>query len=127
MDERVMQFRVGVTFLAAFLATGIMLVMFGQLPTLTGRNYAIGVRFDDAGGETKDTPVRKSGILIGRVSDVQLTDHDTRVLVTLAIQSDKTIYQNEDCYISRDLLGNTAILFVPNPRKQGLREKTART
>ena len=74
---------------------------------MIGRNYAVQVRFDYAGGVTKDTPVRKSGILIGRVSDVQLTDHDSKVLVTLKIQSDKTIYQNEDCYITRDLLGDT--------------------
>ena len=32
---------------------------------------------------TKGTPVRKSGILIGRVGDVELTDKDEKVLVTL--------------------------------------------
>ena len=40
--------------------------------------------------------MRKSGILIGRVTDVQLTDSDSKVLVTLDIQADKKIYQNED-------------------------------
>ena len=67
MDERVMQFRVGVMFLATLIITGILLVMFGKLPRLHRRNYPVQVRFDDAGGVTKDTPVRKSGILIGRV------------------------------------------------------------
>ena len=87
--------------------------MFGKLPTLIGRTITVQVRFDYAGGVTKDTPVRKSGILIGRVSDVQLTDNDAKVLVTLEIQSDKTIYQNEDCYITRDLLGDTALVVRP--------------
>ena len=36
MDERIMQFRVGVMFLATFLITGILLVMFGTLPSLVG-------------------------------------------------------------------------------------------
>ena len=67
MDERVMQFRVGVMFLATLIITGILLVMFGKLPSLIGRNYPVQVRFDYAAGVTKDTPVRKSGILIGRV------------------------------------------------------------
>jgi phospholipid/cholesterol/gamma-HCH transport system substrate-binding protein len=125
MDDRVMQFRVGVMFLATFLITGILLVLFGKLPTLTGRNYTIQVQFDSAGGVSKDTPVRKSGILIGRVSDVRLTDQDSGVLVTLMIQADKTIYQNEDCYVTRDLLGDTAITFVPSRKKSVPREPVA--
>ena len=114
MDERVMQFRVGVMFLATFLLIGILLVMFGKLPSLMGRNYPVQVRFDYAGGVTKGSPVRKSGILIGRVADVQLTDDDSKVLVTAEIQSNKTIYQNEECYITRDLLGDTAMVFAPS-------------
>ncbi|MEN6407551.1 MAG: MlaD family protein, partial [Thermoguttaceae bacterium] len=116
MDERVMQFRVGVFFLATFLITGILLVMFGKMPRMIG-TYTIQVRFNAAGGVTRDTPVRKSGILIGRVSDVQLTDRDSKVLVTMDIQADKIIYRNEACYINRDLLGDTAIVFVPETRR----------
>jgi phospholipid/cholesterol/gamma-HCH transport system substrate-binding protein len=120
MDERVMQFRVGVMFLATLLITGILLVMFGKLPTLMGRTYDIQMLFDDAGGVTKDTPVRKSGILIGRVESVRLIDQDSKALVTASIQADKFIYQNEDCYISRNLLsGDTALIFVADPRKPG--------
>ena len=37
MDERVMQFRVGVMVLATLIVTAILLVMFGKLPTLIGR------------------------------------------------------------------------------------------
>ncbi len=121
MDERVMQFRVGVMFLATFIITGILLVMFGKLPDLIG-SYPVQVRFDYAGGITKGAPVRKSGILIGRVADVELVDNDSKVLVTAKIQSNKTIYQNEECYITRDLLGDTAMVFAPSsvpgaPRK----------
>jgi phospholipid/cholesterol/gamma-HCH transport system substrate-binding protein len=120
MDERVMQFRVGVMFLATLFITGILLVMFGKLPGLMGRTYDIQVLFDDAGGVTKGTPVRKSGILIGRVSDVQLTDDDAKVLVTAKIQADKSIYQNEECSVTRNLLsGDTALTFAPDPKRPG--------
>jgi phospholipid/cholesterol/gamma-HCH transport system substrate-binding protein len=120
MDERVMQFRVGVMFLFALLVTGILLVMFGKLPDFSGRNYTIQIRFDDAAGVTKDTPVRKSGIPIGRVSDIQLTDNDSKVLVTAKIQTNKFIYQNEDCFVTRNLLsGDTALTFLAMPNKPG--------
>jgi phospholipid/cholesterol/gamma-HCH transport system substrate-binding protein len=94
-------------------------VMFGKLPNLLGRKYPVQVQFDYAGGVTKGTPVRKNGILIGTVGDVRLTDRDSKVMVTLSIDSDKVIYRNEDCLITRDLLGDTAIAFVPDPRKPG--------
>ena len=41
MDERIMQFRVGVMVLATLIVTAILLVMFGKLPTLIGRNTTI--------------------------------------------------------------------------------------
>lgn len=121
MDERVMQFRVGVMVLGTLFITAILLVMFGKAPKFFG-TYPLQVRFDSAGGITKGAPVRKSGILIGRVEDIHLTDDDRKVLVTLAIQSDKTIYENEDCFIINDLLGNTAMVFarsgVPGKSRQ---------
>lgn len=106
-----MQFRVGVMFLATFIIVGILLVMFGKLPDYVGYN-SVQIQFDNAGGIAKGTPIRKSGILIGRVKDVQLTQDDSKVLVTADIQKDKTIYQNEVCTISRDLLGDTALVFA---------------
>jgi phospholipid/cholesterol/gamma-HCH transport system substrate-binding protein len=114
MDERVMQFRVGVVFLATLLITGILLALFGGLPDVVGHYYTIQMTFDSAAGVSEYTPVRKSGIVIGRVTDVQLTAADTKVLVTAKIQSDKKIYQNEVPYITRDLLGETAISFLRN-------------
>lgn len=124
MDERVMQFRVGVMFLATLIITAILLMMFGKLPKLIG-HYNLQVRFDYAAGVTKGTPVRKSGIHIGTVNDVKLTDRDSKVLVTLELQSDKIVYRNEDCYITRDLLGDTALSFIPNPERASLREPIA--
>jgi phospholipid/cholesterol/gamma-HCH transport system substrate-binding protein len=118
MDERVVQFRVGVMVLATLIITAILLVLFGKLPNLTGGVYPVRVRFDNAGGISKGTPVRKSGLLIGRVGDVELTDDDRKVLATLEIQSSKTIYQDEEPFITRDLLGDTAVVFAPKSGKR---------
>lgn len=119
MDERIMQFRVGVFFLATLLIAGILLVMFGKLPDLTS-GYNVSIRFQEASGVSKDTPVRKSGILIGRVTDVQLIDGDAGVLVTAKISEKKQLYQNEDCRIMRNFLsGDTALVFFPVAGRPG--------
>lgn len=119
MEERRMQLRVGLMFFAALITTAILLVMFGKLPSLLGNSYTVNVRFNYAGGVSDGTPVRKSGILIGRVSNIRLTDEDSSVLVTLRIDGDKKLYENERCYISRDLLGDTTLSFIPVPDMPG--------
>jgi phospholipid/cholesterol/gamma-HCH transport system substrate-binding protein len=116
MDERVMQFRVGASFLAALIFAGILLVLFGKLPTYIG-SYPVKVEFDNAVGISKGSPVRKSGMLIGRVAGVELTHDDRAVLVTLDIQKGKSIFQDEKCSIRRDLMGfgDTAIVVEHTP------------
>jgi len=123
MDERVMQFRVGVVFLFILIVLAILLVLFGKLPSfIPGRTYTVQIQFDYAGGVSSGTPVRKSGILIGRVESVRLTEEDSKVMVTAKIDGDKSIYQNEEPYITRDLLGDTALAFLPNRHLPGARE-----
>ena len=69
MDERVLQFRVGVVVVAAASITVILVMLFGALPNLRP-HYTLHIRFAEAPGVTVDTPVRKSGVQIGRVSKV---------------------------------------------------------
>ncbi len=127
MDERVMQFRVGVFALATLIVTAILLVMFGKLPALISHpTYDVLIDFHDADGVTKGTPVRKSGILIGRVADVQLNDKDATVRVVAKIDAGRSIYQNEVCFVSRNLLsGDTALVFVTVRGKPGAGKRIA--
>jgi phospholipid/cholesterol/gamma-HCH transport system substrate-binding protein len=114
MNERIMQFRVGVLVLATLLIGGILLVMMGEFPTgLFGRGtYDLEVPFDRAPGVTRETPVRKSGILIGRVSDVRFAD-DGSVIVTLQIHDDVKLRRNEIARIKGGIMGDAVIEFVP--------------
>ncbi len=118
MDERVMQFRVGASFLAALIFAGILVFLFGKMPTFTG-HYEIKARFGDVGGISSGAPVRINGVLVGRVGDIRLTDNDGRVLLTMEIRSGITIYQNEVPTIIRDFMGNTAVVFIPSMMKRG--------
>jgi len=113
MDERIVQFRVGVLVLATLIIVGILVVLFGEMPALIQDTETLFVHFPRAPGVSRDTPVRKSGILIGRVSDVAFADAGG-VIATISLQADQSIRQNEVCRLQRSVLGGDAVLeFVP--------------
>ncbi|MBI1247059.1 MCE family protein [bacterium] len=113
MDDRVLQFRVGFVMLVAILLTGILFFLLGEQPQFLLEKETVYVQFETAPGITIDTPVRTSGILIGRVSTVKLQD-DRTVLVTLKVDKEYMPYKNEVCRIVSDsLLGDAALEFVP--------------
>src|SRR5208283_2529760 len=113
MNERIMQFRVGVMILATALIALILVLLFmGSTPLLHG-TYTIYIKFADAPGVTRDTPVRKAGIRIGRVRNVQFADDDTGVIVTAEIDRDRHLFSNEQCKATSSLLmGDATLEFV---------------
>jgi phospholipid/cholesterol/gamma-HCH transport system substrate-binding protein len=118
MDERVVQFRVGVMVLATLLIAVILVLLFGEGPAVFTPRKTIYVIFPDATGVGKDTPIKKSGILIGRVQKVELLP-EGGARVTAGIDSDKMkmIRKNELCVIKSTLLGDSVLHFVPSGRK----------
>jgi phospholipid/cholesterol/gamma-HCH transport system substrate-binding protein len=116
MDERVVQFRVGVTVLAALIITGILMLLFGEAPALLRGTYVVYIKFVSAPGISQDTPVRKSGIRIGRVTKVQFAP-DNEVLVTAGIDGGIELYRDEVVRIKSGLLGDAELEFVPGPNK----------
>ncbi|MFT7642561.1 MAG: phospholipid/cholesterol/gamma-HCH transport system substrate-binding protein [Pirellulaceae bacterium] len=115
MDERVLQFRIGIVVVAALIITVYLIFLFGEGPSFSGSNYQVYVRFRQAPGVTVGTPVRQSGVRIGRVQNVQLLDNSAHhVLVTIAIQNDRKLTRAEVCRIASDsLLGDAVLEFVP--------------
>ena len=121
MDEWALRFRVGVVVVASTIVLVILLMLFGAGANLWRPHYVIHVQFPEAPGVTVDTPVRKSGVLIGRVSDVQLLD-EGGVLVSARIEQKYILRRNELCRIgSGSLLGDTILEFVPCSKQEALR------
>ena len=115
MNDRLTEIRVGIVVLASILVLAILIVYFGELPTLMSDQYALHIRFERAPGVTVDTPVRKSGILIGRVSKVDLIEDGTGgVLVSARIDGNRKLSKTERCRINTSsLLGDATLEFVP--------------
>jgi phospholipid/cholesterol/gamma-HCH transport system substrate-binding protein len=107
-----MQFRVGVMVLATAIIAGILVVLFGDLPSLVQASYPLKMSFNDARGVSGGTPVRKNGILVGRVTSVML-DERGGVSVVADIDSYVPIYRDEVARISSTILGDAEIQLVP--------------
>ncbi len=118
MDERLMQFRVGVMVLSVALLAGFLILLFGRFPASLGRKtYTVYILFGEAPNVERDTPIQKSGVLVGRVTGVDLQDEPRGVRVTAEINQGVKIWHNETVIVSSGLLGDSALRIVPNPDK----------
>jgi phospholipid/cholesterol/gamma-HCH transport system substrate-binding protein len=116
MDDRVLRLRVGVVVLAAALITAFLVARFGDLPLPGGGTYTIYVRFPRAPGVTQGSPVRMSGVQIGRVTSLELLQ-PTGVRVVAEIDKNRTILDSDVCWItSASVLGDSVLEFVPPDR-----------
>lgn len=111
MDERIVQFRVGVMVVAVIIITVILVLLFGELPTLLQGSYTVYVHFPEVRGVSNDTAVRMHGILIGRVSDVRFAP-EGGVMVTARIQKTVLLQENDICRSTGSLLGASDLEFV---------------
>ncbi len=116
MDERMMQFRVGVVVVFVGLIAAFLTLLFGHFPASFGRRtYPIHIEFAQAPGIDRETPVRKAGILIGRVTKVDLHDEPVGVTVTAEINDGVKIWKNEGVRVATGLLGDSELQVVPLP------------
>lgn len=114
MDDRVLQFRVGAVLFGTGLVAAILILMLGDRPAAFQKTYPLHITFTDAPSVTRDTPVRKSGILVGRVTDVELL-RDGNVRVTVGIHDGVSLPANEVCQVKASLLGDAELRFLLPP------------
>ena len=117
MDDWIIRFRVGVVVAATVLIAAILLVMFGEirtpLPWRGTKDYTIHILFARAPGVSRNTPVRKSGILIGRVSSISFED-DGRVRVSANIEGRYSLLHRDRPRVRGTILGDANIEFTPD-------------
>ena len=111
MDERIVQFRVGVMVLATMIIAGMLVILFKDFSGIAGQTYTVNMRFQEAPGIAEETPVRKSGMLIGRVKSVTFDDATGDVLITATIMPNR-VKKHDTPFITASLLGDAAIEFM---------------
>ncbi|MFL5341992.1 MAG: MlaD family protein [Gemmataceae bacterium] len=126
MAERGQKVRLGLFALGALLAIAALIIMFGKKPTWLETRTRYTVIFENAPGIQNGTPVRRSGVKIGEVADLQIIEEDAehpenigRVKVTLLVSSKFLPRANETPQITQNFLtGDSAIDFVVTDSKQ---------
>src|SRR5262249_44855709 len=90
-----LRFRIGVFVLAAMLLLGVLILLFGGLPTALKPQDRYYIVFDHAPGVAPGTPVRRSGVRIGQVQRLDLDDNTGKVRVTIAIERPHRLYEGD--------------------------------
>lgn len=114
MNEYAMRFRVGIFILAALILLAVLVILFGGLPTIFQTFNQYTVVFADAPGVAAGTPVRRSGVRIGEVKNVDLDDATGKVRVHVLIERNHTLRRGDRAVIVHGLLGgDTTLDFLP--------------
>jgi len=113
MDESVQKLRVGIYTVIVLLILGILVFLNSEGWNST---YNVYLKPQTAPGVRIGTPVRKNGILIGRVADVKT--EDDHVLLRLAIWESERIYANETVSIGAESVLGDAGLEVMSLAKE---------
>ncbi len=95
MDERILQIRVGVVVVTAAIIAFLLVFAFAERrSSFFETQKTIYLKFSHAPGVTAQTPVRKNGIHIGRVTDVQLLD-EGGVVITAKLDDRHKVRRSE--------------------------------
>ena len=115
MDDRVIKFRVGVLMVAGLILAGILVLLVSDPRSWIG-GYTIHIHFGDAPGVADGTPVRKSGILIGRVTRVRFAEQGG-VIVDAAHRSEREDLSRRSAASDRLAVGRRRRHSIRAPRE----------
>ncbi len=116
MNERLMQFRIGMFVIVAGLVLTMMIIWFGESPAILRDQVYVKVRYSEAPGVLEGVAVRKSGIRIGEVFSITFDDRRNQpdgVLVTLAIERRYKLHEGAVPRLVRSLIGDVTIDMLP--------------
>ncbi len=116
MNERVMQFKIGLFVMVAGMVLLMLVIWFGESPSLFRDHAFVKVRYAEAPGVAEGVTVRKSGIRIGEVLSIAFDDRPNQpdgVLVILSLERKYKLRKDSKAKISRSLIGDVSIDMLP--------------
>jgi phospholipid/cholesterol/gamma-HCH transport system substrate-binding protein len=125
MTRHTLEIWVGI-FVAAGIAALFMLAMkVSNLSTVaTGDTYNVTARFDNIGGLSVRSPIKASGVLVGRVSNIAYDDKTYSAIVTLSIQQQFNQFPKDSraSIYTAGLLGEQYIELSPGAEDDYLKD-----
>lgn len=121
MAERGLRLKLGAFVGGALIVLAGLIIFFGRAPELFSNKSAYTILFSEAPGVGPGTPIRKSGVRIGEVTELDLDPDSGQVRVQIRVSRKFLPRRSEDATITRAILsGDTAIDFVPRLTEEGL-------
>jgi phospholipid/cholesterol/gamma-HCH transport system substrate-binding protein len=121
MNERRMQFAVGVVTLGSVFIAAVLMMINSPIPgglSPFGRSqYPLTIKLDKAPGVARDTPVRKNGVLIGRVTDVKDAADGEKVDVFVNVDEGPALTTHHTPHVRTSVLGDAVIDFEVDEAK----------
>jgi phospholipid/cholesterol/gamma-HCH transport system substrate-binding protein len=118
MNDRRMQFAVGVVALGSVFVAVILMMINSPIPAglspFGSGTYEIVVRVDKAPGVGEETPVRKNGVLIGRVGSIE--DAGDGVIVRVNIDKGRALTTVHKPFVRTTVLGDAVVDFETRPQ-----------
>ncbi|MEX2316441.1 MAG: MlaD family protein [Pirellulales bacterium] len=121
MNDRRMQFAVGAVVLLGVILAVILMMVNSPIPSSLSpfghKQYQLIIQLEKAPGVGEETPVRKNGVLIGRVASVE--DKDEGVEVLANIDDGRTLTNHHVPHVRTTVLGDATIDFEIDPLRRG--------
>jgi phospholipid/cholesterol/gamma-HCH transport system substrate-binding protein len=111
-NERRLQFQVGLVVLIALSIGSALVIRFGDLQKDMQKRYIVSVHLETAGGLYHGAPALMNGLPIGHVKRIRFGD-DIGVVAELAVRPEIQIRSDSRPMVTRSLLGEAAIEFLP--------------
>lgn len=116
MSERAMRLRIGIFVLLAMVLMGVLITLFSSAPSFFRRHSQYTVLLPEAPGVASGTGVRRSGVRIGEVKDVDLDAETGQVRVRIVIDRKHPLRHSEQAVLTHGLFGDTTLDIVQRPR-----------
>ena len=119
MAERDLRIRLGIFVAFSLAALAGLIIVFGGTPQIFSNRLPYSVFFSEAPGVSVGTPVRKSGVRIGEVTQIDLDPETGEVRVEIRVDPRHPPRPSELATIARGILsGDTTLDFVPRVDEQ---------
>src|SRR5262245_20195101 len=123
MNEKRMQFAIGLVTLIAGFSLGAIILWFGEFQMILEPQTRYYVLFKTAPGAEVKMPVRRAGIRVGEVTNVENSDADSQVVVTIELEGKNSLREGDEPRLLRELLGDAFVAIDTRPDMQGVPDR----
>lgn len=114
MERRIPTRSVGVFITVALTTVAVLILNFSKGAGVFSRRYRIYVEAVNVGGMKKGAPVSVSGVPVGHVDDIRLTEDGLRVLLDCRLSPQFKVYSNSVFEIEQSgFLGDQYVAIIP--------------